>query len=167
MSDTQITELAGRHYLISQLLAGGVEVASPVRDRGIDLIAYMDRVDDQPEFLACPIQLKANEEARFGVEKKYEKTRNLLMVYAWKVSTTAPELYALTYHEVVELLEGRGHTRTASWTKVGGGYSLKVNDAWREILSSFRMKPEDWQPAILSVCRTGRTLSKKLTTAEA
>jgi len=167
MSDTQITELAGRHYLISQLLAGGVEVASPVRDRGIDLIAYVDRVNDQPEFFACPIQLKANIEARFGIGKKYEKVRNLLMVYAWKVSTPVPELYALTYQEVVELLESRNHTKTQSWIKEGGGYSLNVNDTWREILQPFRMKPEAWQDTILSVCRTGRTKSMKHTTAEA
>ncbi len=61
MLDTQITELAGRHDLISQLLAGGVEAAVPVRDRGVDLIAYIERDEssaDQLDFVACPIQRK-------------------------------------------------------------------------------------------------------------
>jgi hypothetical protein len=165
MSDTQITELAGRHYLISQLLSGGVEVASPVRDKGIDLIAYLDSVDSHTDFLAIPIQLKANQEARFGVDKKYEKIRNLLMVYAWKVSTQEPELYALSYQEVVEQLESRNHTKSPSWIK-HGGYSLKVNDAWRERLRQFRMRPEDWHATLLSVCKTGRTKGVSLPTEE-
>jgi len=166
MSDTQITELAGRHYLIAQLLAGGVEVASPVRDKGVDLIAYVETANDRPEFLACPIQLKANKDARFGIEKKYGKIPSLLMVYAWRVSTPAPELYALTYREVVELLESRNHTKTQSWIKEGGGYSLNVNDVWREALQPFRMEPEAWKDTILSVCRTGRTKNMKLTMME-
>jgi hypothetical protein len=152
MKDTQITELAGRHYLISQLLKGGVEVAMPLRDRGIDLIAYLDRTGNVPEFAACPIQLKANEEARFGINRKYEKIPNLLMVYAWDVSTDAPTLCALTYPEAVNLLDQRGHTKTASWTDKGG-YSLKVNDVWRKMLAPYRMQPETWRAKILSVCK--------------
>ena len=153
MPDTQITELAGRHYLISQLLAGGVEVATPLRDRGIDLIAYLDRSGDTPEFLACPIQLKANEEARFGVHRKYERIPNLLMVYAWNVSSPAPELYALTYPEAVALLDHRKHTQTRSWNELGG-YSLAVNDVWRELLAPYRMQPDTWSAKILSVCNS-------------
>lgn len=153
MSDTQITELAGRHYLISQLLAGGVEVATPLRDRGIDLIAYLDRVGDEPEFLACPIQLKANEEARFGVLRKYESIPNLLLVYAWNVSSNSPDLFALTYSEAVALLEERNHTKTRSWNELGG-YSLAVNDRWKQMLSPFRMKPEMWSSKIMTVCKS-------------
>jgi hypothetical protein len=153
MSDTQITELAGRHYLISQLLKGGVEVATPLRDRGIDLIAYVDREGDEARFLACPIQLKANEEARFGLYKKYEKIPNLLMVYAWYVSTDAPVLLALTYAEAFAFLEERGHSKRSSWVDKGG-WSLTVNDDWRKKLSDYQMepeKPEKWREKILSV----------------
>jgi hypothetical protein len=160
MNDTQITELAGRHYLISQLLKGGAEVAMPLRDRGIDLIMYLDRDRDVPEFVACPVQLKANQEARFGVERKYEKIPNLLMVYAWNVSTELPELYALTYLEAVSLLDKKGHTKTTSWTKEKGGWSLKVNGNWREMLSDYQMKPEQpqkWRTKILEVCKRGRS----------
>ncbi|MHB2036215.1 MAG: hypothetical protein ACYCPW_05680 [Nitrososphaerales archaeon] len=41
--DTQLVELAGRNWLTSELLKAGLEVARPERDRGIDLIAYVDR----------------------------------------------------------------------------------------------------------------------------
>jgi hypothetical protein len=166
MSDTQITELAGRHYLISQLLAGGVEVATPLRDRGIDLVAYLDRgTGDVAEFLACPIQLKANEEARFGIDRKYESIPNLLMVYAWMVSTDSPELFALTYSEAVALLEQRNHTKTRSWNELGG-YSLRVNDRWREMLSPYRMQPKMWRAKILSVCKSENDGCTKLTAVE-
>ena len=153
MTDTQIVELSGKHYLISQLLAGGVEVAEPVRDRGIDLIAYLDRSGDELGFLACPIQLKANVEARFGLLRKYEHIPNLLMVYAWNVSSAAPSLFALTYHEAVALLEGRGHTDTRSWNELGG-YSLSVNDKWRDLLLPYKMKPEDWAGKIRKAGQT-------------
>ena len=39
MLDSQVTEYLGRNLLIDQLLRAGVEVAIPVRDRGVDLIA--------------------------------------------------------------------------------------------------------------------------------
>ncbi len=146
-------ERAGRHYLISQLIAGDIEVATPERDRGIDLIAYLDREGDTPGFLACPIQLKANEKARFGVDQKYAHIPNLLMVYVWNVSEPSETaVYALTYKEAVELLSQRGHTDTKSWNELGG-YSLSINDTWRGLLAPYRMKPELWKPKMLSVCR--------------
>ena len=152
MPDTQITELAGRHYLISQLLAGGVEVALPVRDHGIDLIAYVDRIELTGQFFACPIQLKANEDARFSLYRKYEKFPNLLMVYAWNVSRESRALYALTYIEAEKLLELKGHTKSVSWTKDDGGYTLAANEVWRDTLQPYQMQPDMWATKILSTC---------------
>ena len=153
MLDTQITELSGRHFLISQLLAGGIEVAQPVRDRGIDLIAYLDRLNDEPQFLACPIQLKANRGARFVLDRKYAPIRNLLMVYVWgaeEPSQTA--VYALSYEEAFALLEAQGHTETRSWTQ-DGLYTLHVNVAWRARLAPYRMTPERWAERIREMAR--------------
>jgi hypothetical protein len=151
LRDDEVTELSGRHFLISQLLAGGVEVALPVRDRGIDLIAYLDRSGDARQFLACPIQLKANQEARFGLDRKYAAIRNLLMVHVWHVGDPArTAVYALTYAESLAILEARGHTRTSSWIDKGG-YSLSVNEIWIEILKPYRMVPESWAAKVCSV----------------
>lgn len=147
MIDTQLIELAGRHALISQLLAGGVEVATPARDHGIDLIAYLD---DAERFLACPLQLKANTDARFVVDRKYERFIGLLFVYAWNVLGEQPELYALSYAEAFTLLEAKGHTGTRSWEK--GNYSLRVNDEWRELLKPYRMQPNRWRKKIEETC---------------
>ena len=43
--DSQLTEIAGKHLLISRLVAAGFEVAQPLRDKGIDLVAYRDGED--------------------------------------------------------------------------------------------------------------------------
>lgn len=40
--DTQQLELIGRSLLVGELLRDGLEVALPERDRGIDLIAYVE-----------------------------------------------------------------------------------------------------------------------------
>src|SRR5580700_10841729 len=53
-SDSQLVEIAGKHLLISRLVAAGLEVAEPLRDKGIDLIVY--RGDNG--FTAWPIQMK-------------------------------------------------------------------------------------------------------------
>jgi hypothetical protein len=52
--DTQITELRGRHWLVGQLLQAQLEVATPTRDKYIDLIVYSVR-----PFRSRPIQVKA------------------------------------------------------------------------------------------------------------
>lgn len=52
MQSTQI-ELLGRHWLATQLLHAGIDLAQPDRDAGVDLIAYPT---DFSWF--CPIQLK-------------------------------------------------------------------------------------------------------------
>src|SRR5713101_2147177 len=63
--DTQIVELAGRNRLASELQRAGIEVARPERDRGVDLLAYLDRDD---KFCARPIQMKASSREAFGVQ---------------------------------------------------------------------------------------------------
>jgi hypothetical protein len=157
MADTQITALAGHHYLISQLLAGGVEVATPVRDHGIDLIAYVDQMETSGKFFACPIQLKTAKDERFSLDRKYEKFPNLLMVYAWNISSDTKALYALTYKEAEKLLQegpmGTDHTKTTSWTKKNGGYHFEVSAKWREFLKPYQMKPEQWKEKILEVSK--------------
>jgi hypothetical protein len=53
--DPQFVEILGRHYLITELMRAGIEVAEPVRDRGIDLIAYVDLDSSSGAFCARPI----------------------------------------------------------------------------------------------------------------
>ncbi len=76
--DSQTVEIIGRNYLVSQLVSAGLEVARPERDRGVDLIAYVDLDEAGGGFVACPIQMKAATKASFAVDRKYEKLTKLL-----------------------------------------------------------------------------------------
>ncbi len=148
MVDTQIIELAGRHYLISQMLKDGVEVALPIRDRGVDLIAYLEREEGGRAFFACPVQLKAHSDERFSLHGKYADVANLLLVYAWRVQSNEPELYALTYREAFDLLRAAGHTETSSW-RDQKHYSLTAGESWRDRLRPYRMGPGMWRKKLL------------------
>ena len=80
--DSQTVEIVGRNYLVSRLVSDGLEVARPERDRGVDLIAYLD-LDEAGRFVACPIQMKAATTASFSLFRKYERIAQLLLVHIW------------------------------------------------------------------------------------
>jgi hypothetical protein len=65
--DTQVVELIGKNYLTAKLLRAGLEVAIPIRDRGIDLIAYADIDERLTSFVSCPIQMKAAMQRSFSL----------------------------------------------------------------------------------------------------
>lgn len=77
--DTQVKGLIGRSRLIEDLLRAGLEIAVPLRDRGIDLIAYKDF----ESFIARPIQVKAASARNFSIDQKYEKIDNLIIAFVW------------------------------------------------------------------------------------
>lgn len=71
--DTQAIEILGRNRSVDELLLAGLEVALPLRGRGIDLIAYVDLVAVASRFASVPIQMKAASSRAFFVDAKYEK----------------------------------------------------------------------------------------------
>src|ERR1700681_4201880 len=118
--DTQLVELAGRSWLASELLRSGIEVARPERDRGVDLIAYVDRDARVGNFVACPIQMKAATNAVFSLDPKYAGFPGLVLAYVWNVGNPSyTKCYALTYAEALTVGRKMGWTRTASWLKGG------------------------------------------------
>jgi hypothetical protein len=159
LSRTQLVELAGRHWLTSQLLAAGLEVARPERDHGIDLIAYLDLDDQVGDFAACPIQMKASTTSAFGLDPKYAKFRRLLMVYVWHLrdpgQTTA---YALSYQEALSVATKMGWTKTASWLTGGRhqkpGYTTsKPSDRLKDLLAPFEMTTDKWRQKVIANSR--------------
>jgi hypothetical protein len=148
--DSQLTELAGLHLVIAQLVQSGIEVAVPVRDRGVDLIAYRDLSSEDDRFVACPIQLKVNVGQRFSLDKKYERIRNLIIAYVWNVEDPPnSSIYALTYNEALAVLDRKGHTKTASWRK--GYYTIpKADGELLRLLEQYRMRPGQWGRKIAS-----------------
>ncbi len=142
--DTQAIEIIGRNYLVSSLVTDGVEVARPERDRGIDLIAYLD-LDQVGRFIACPIQMKAASEASFSLFPKYERVPHLLLAYVWYVrDPSRTRAYALTYAEAKQVADDMGYTDTPSWRREG--YSItKPSRRLQTLLDPFVMHADDWR----------------------
>jgi hypothetical protein len=118
--DSQLVELAGKNWLASELMRAGIEVARPERDRGIDLIAYLDRDKRARRFIARPIQMKAASRARFSLYPKYAKFRGLLLAYVWNLGAESPSnirCFALTYAEALGVLRQMGYARSQTWKK--------------------------------------------------
>jgi hypothetical protein len=145
--DTQQVELMGRNRLVNELIAAGIEVALPLRDRGIDVIAYLDRDDSAGRFLAVPIQMKASSKRRFGLDKKYLRTKNIVVAFVWNIGCPAEEkTYALTYSEAATIVQGKTWAKTDSWVNKGG-YNTTVGKQLHSLLNLDRylMTPEKWR----------------------
>jgi hypothetical protein len=154
MRDSQLIELSGRHFLIAQLVAGGLEVAIPVRDRGIDLVAYLDLSAETKRFVSSPIQMKASQEARFSIDRKYERIANLILAFVWHVEDPAKAcVYALTYQEAFRLIDKRGHTTTSSWLVKKGWSVPNPGKEWMKDLEPYRMTPDRWRQRIESAAK--------------
>ena len=81
--DCRCVETIARSYLINELVRSGIEVAQPLQDVGIDLLAYLDRESPDGHSRAWPLQLKANYDESFSVDKKYADIPSLIIVFAW------------------------------------------------------------------------------------
>jgi hypothetical protein len=149
--DTQTIEILGRNRLVEELLVAGLEVAVPQRDRGIDLIAYVDLASDTSKFVAVPIQMKAASTRAFSIDAKYAKISNLVIAYVWGLR--APEhaqSFALTYLEAVQVADRMHWTSTASWKR--GAYSTSSpSKRLCELLDPYKMSAQAWRRKISSV----------------
>lgn len=145
LGDSQRVELLGRNRLVEELLRGNLEVALPLRDRGIDLIAYADMVAEVAIYTARPIQLKAAWSRSFIVEKKYEKFPGLILAYVWNLGETASTVtYALEYMEALQVAEKMGWTKTDSWIKHGAYSTTNPGARLTSLLEPYRMTPDRW-----------------------
>jgi hypothetical protein len=149
--DSQLTEIAGKHLLISRLLAAGFEVAQPLRDKGIDLVAYRDE-ENGKEFAAYPIQLKASSRESFSLDMKYKRFPHLLIAYVWNVQTPErSDVYALTFDDALQVMEKKGYAKTDSWTKKGYYFIRSAGPELKEILKPFKMTTERWQEKLKAI----------------
>lgn len=148
--DTQIVELLGRNRLVSELLRARVEVAIPARDRGVDLIAYIDIDDRLQTFVSCPIQMKVATDQSFSLARKYERIRNLIMAYVWHVDdATRAVSYALTYPEALTIATEMRWTETESWAR--GLYSTsRPSPRLLQLLEPYQMTPQKWREKVIA-----------------
>jgi len=150
--DNQTVEIIGRNYLISQLVRDGLEVARPERDRGVDLVAYLDLDEAGGGFVACPIQMKAATIRSFSLAKKYEKFHRLPFAYVWHVQVPDDACaYALTYAEAFEVAEKMGWTKTVSWTGRGGYGTTRPSKGLVTLLDQYLMDLGDWKRKVRKV----------------
>lgn len=142
--DTQVIEVLGRNQLTDELLRAALEVARPLRDRGVDLIAYAELGSEVEAFVARPIQMKAASKRSFSLNQKYAKFPNLLIAYVWHLALPDDvTTFALSYAEALGVADKMGWTKTPSWQK--GSYSnTNPGKKLREFLEPFRMTPERW-----------------------
>jgi len=151
-TDSQVTELLGRNRLVSELLIAGLEVALPLRDRGIDLIAYADMERGVDDFFACPIQMKAARGAIISLDKKYQKIHNLIIAYIWYVEDPSKAVtYAMTYAEARDVFEVMGWSNSPTW-KAKGQYAQTragTNQKLLNLLDPYKMSTERWRKRIV------------------
>jgi hypothetical protein len=144
LKDSQVIELLGRNRLVDELLRAGLEVALPLRDRGIDLIAYADSGEGVPAFVGRPIQMKAASGQSFSIDRKYTAFPNLILAYVWSVNDPANTVtYALTYAEALAVADAMGYTKTQSWQR--GLYSCtSISARLLQLLEPHRMNSDRW-----------------------
>lgn len=143
--ESQLVEILGRNRLVNELLRAGLEVAVPIRDRGVDLVAYADVDERIKEFVARPIQMKAALRRSFGVWKKYARFPDMLLAFVWNLDgELAPETYALTVPEAIDIASVMGWTNTASWVENGGYGSTRPSGRLVELLAPHAMTPQRW-----------------------
>jgi hypothetical protein len=144
--DSQSVEIIGRNYLVSQLVGDGLEVARPERDRGVDLIAYLDLDETGGPFVACPIQMKAASNRSFSLERKYAKFSHLLLAYVWQVhEPSEARAYALTYAQALAVAEEMRWTKTASWREKDSYSTTRPPKRLLTALEPYLMSTGDWK----------------------
>ena len=148
--DSQLIEIIGRNRLINELLRGGLEVATPLRDRGIDLIAYVDIDKDLTSFIARPIQMKAASGESFSMDRKYEKVRGIILAYLWHLEDSVKAVtFALTYGEGLAVAEAMGWTKTLAWINGGKYANTKPGKELCRLLEPYRMTPLTWRDKVI------------------
>jgi hypothetical protein len=143
--DTRIIEIRGKHRLIDEILQPGLEVAVPMRDRGIDLIVYADLSEHVQTFTARPIQMKVSSERSFALHHKYSRFPGLIIAYVWNLEVpTRAVTYALTYREAFRVAEMMGWTATSSWIEGGSYYTPAPTTDLIRLLEPHRMTRRMW-----------------------
>lgn len=131
--------MIGRNLLVTTLMQAGVEVARPERDRGIDLIAYLDRDAGRP-FVACPIQMKATRSRSFLISKRWEDFDRLLIAYVWHVEQPQESrIYCLSYVQALGIARDAGWLDASAWKDKGYYVSTKPSKAIELRLEPHRM----------------------------
>lgn len=148
--DSQQVEILGRNLVKASLIEAGIEVATPERENGIDLIAY--RWNQDGLFTAFPVQIKAASQFSFGMDRKYAKIPRLIMVFVMNCrSANESTIYAMTYAQMVQVGDAMAWTTTASWAERNGYSTRHPSPKLLGLLGSHCMDPMKWADLLTTV----------------
>ena len=148
--DSQIVELMGRNHLVNELLAAGLEVATPLRDRGIDLIVYADLGEGVSQFSARPVQMKAASKQSFSIDRKYEKFPDLIIAFVWGLEDPAhTATFAMTYGQAVAIADQMGYTQTTSWLEKNKYSATDVTEKLANLIEPHRTTLDGWRQLVI------------------
>jgi hypothetical protein len=153
--DAQLIGIAGQNWLVSQLIQCGIEVAMPVRDKGIDLIAYVETQG----FRACRIQIKVSRGSAFKVYR--EGYSGMLMVYIWHIYDPQKTVaFAMKTAEARRIVKANKWDENPCWTKEGGYWRVprvaQESYFYRRYLHDHKMDLDKWRPTILRASSDSR-----------
>jgi hypothetical protein len=150
--DNQQVEVLGRNIVVNQLTHEGIEVAEPVRDRGVDLVAYLSKEDGADEFYARPLQLKVSSHRGFSIRKKYLEFNQMYVVYVWRVAypSEESEIYVLDTDEMEAVGNERGWTTNSTWLDDGRWDETEATEATKDVIKEYRVHPGDWRDKLFS-----------------
>jgi hypothetical protein len=146
--DPQLIEIAGRNWLVSQLIQCGIEVATPERDKGVDLIAYVET----QRFRACRIQIKVSTGSAFVAHR--EQYDGMLMVYIWHIDKPQETVaFAMRTWQARRIITANRWDKNQAW-KRKNGYWRKSRVAvdsefYKRYLQDRKMDMKKWKPTIL------------------
>ena|SRR5258708_344035 len=146
--DVQLVEIAGRNWLVSQLIQCGVEVAKPERDKGVDLIAYVET----QRFKACRIQIKVSTDSAFVAYR--EKYSGMLMVYIWHIDDSQRTVaFAMNALQARRIVKANEWDQNDCWTRRGGYWRVPrigINsNFYKDHLYRHKMDLKTWKATIL------------------
>ena len=142
--DSQQIEILGRNRVVDLLVREDLEVAFPLRDKGIDLIAFIS--PEGGAYAATPIQLKVSSKTGFSLDQKYLRVPNLRLVHAWHVDDGEERQYfVLTYPEALAVMTTMGYAASPTWESTGYYANTRPGAALLQQLIPFRVAPGQWR----------------------
>jgi hypothetical protein len=89
--------------------------------------------------------MKAATTASFGLDCKYERIAQLLLVYVWHANDPDQACaYALRYEEAKRIADQMGWTQTESWRR-GKYATTRPSERLQALLTPYRMKAGHWR----------------------
>ncbi|MDP2816636.1 MAG: hypothetical protein Q8O19_08165 [Rectinemataceae bacterium] len=119
--EKQLIEVIGRSKFTEFAILSGFELATPVRDCGIDCLLYFP-IEDGLLNTAVPVQLKCYSSQALTVDSKYNRIGDILHVILWNCLGVNPKYFALTQKHAMQLAVNFNWDKLPGWISKNGRY---------------------------------------------